>query len=84
MLVWAGGGRGRGGGMRRGGVNAIGFDGSEVSVKQAADCFVFLLNGSLRVVGRAGDCFIAFPGSSPVAALAESIANRQSVLPRDC
>lgn len=61
-------------------MNAIGFDGSEVSVKQAADCF-FLLNGSLRAVGRAGDCFIAFPGSSLVAALAESVSNRQSARP---
>lgn len=39
VLVWAAGGAREGGG-----VNAIGFDGSEVSVKQAADC-VFLLNG---------------------------------------
>lgn len=71
--------RGLEGGMGGGIVNAIGFDGSEVSVKQAADCF-FLLNGSLRAVGRAGACFIAFPGSSPVAAPAESVANRQTLV----
>lgn len=34
--------RGLEGGMGGGIVNAIGFDGSEVSVKQAADCFFFV------------------------------------------